>query len=219
MSFGTQWAQLKDKVLGLSMRERLMIFIAGIVILVFPCYTYWLDPIYQSSSSNEKLHQQNQQQIGLVRGEVEVANILLARDPDGPAKKELQILKQAVAELDKQLTAGTLDLISAQKMAQLLEQLLSSSQKLTLVKAESVAPVPLLPTDGEFSQEINLFRHGLTLTFDGGFFAIKDFLTALEQLPDKFYWQSLHYQVEQHPNAQVILKIYTLSTNKDFIRG
>ena len=154
-----------------------------------------------------------------MRGEVDVAHILLARDPDGPVKKELEILKQSITALDEQLAAGTLDLISAQKMAQLLEKMLASSQKLTLVAVESIAPVPLLPITGEFNEDINLFQHGLTLTFQGGYFAITDFLATLEQMPDKFYWQSLHYQVEQHPNAQVVLKLYTLSTNKDFIRG
>ncbi len=41
----------------------------------------------------------------------------------------------------------------------------------------------------------------------------KDYLTHLEQLPWKFYWQSFNYEVQEYPTALVRLNIYTLSTS------
>ncbi len=219
MSLIKTWQQLDAKLMALSLRERAMIFITGLVLVCFPAYSYLLDPLLQNKQAAEQQHQQNLHQLKLAQGEVEVANILLARDPDAAVKQELDVLQQSIAELDRQLAMGTLDLISAQKMAHLLEKMLANSQALTLVSVESIAPVPLLPVEGDFSQDINLFQHGLTLTFSGGYFAVQTFLANLEQMPEKFYWQSMHYQVDQHPNAIVELKLYTLSTNKDFIRG
>ncbi|MFO6423229.1 hypothetical protein [Motilimonas sp. KMU-193] len=219
MSITTSWQRLDSKLMALSLRERAMIFITGLVLVCFPAYSYLLDPLWQSKQAAEQQHQQNLHQLKLAQGEVEIANILLARDPDAAVKQEIDVLQQSVAELDRQLAAGTLDLISAQKMAGLLETMLANSQALTLVSVESIAPVPLLPVEGEFTQDINLFQHGLSLTFSGSYFAVQSFLAKLEQLPDKFYWQSMRYQVKQHPNATVELQLYTLSTNKDFIRG
>ncbi|MCE2572135.1 type II secretion system protein GspM [Motilimonas eburnea] len=219
MSMTKTWQQWDSKLMALSLRERAMIMLTGLVLVCFPAYSYLLDPLWQGKQAAEQQHQQNLQQLKLAQGEIEIANILLERDPDAAVKQEIEVLNQGIDELDKQLEAGTLDLISAQKMAGLLEKMLANSQALTLVSVESIAPVPLLPVEGEFSQDINLFQHGLTLTFTGSYFAVQDFLANLEQLPDKFYWQSMHYQVVQHPNATVELQLYTLSTNKDFIRG
>jgi MSHA biogenesis protein MshJ len=36
----------------------------------------------------------------------------------------------------------------------------------------------------------------------------------LERLPWRFYWQDLNYSVDHYPNAEVILRVYTLSSEE-----
>ncbi|RJG49971.1 type II secretion system protein GspM [Motilimonas pumila] len=213
------WQGLTEKVAALSIRERVMVFITGCVIIAFPGYSYFIEPAQKRFNQQQVLHQQNLQQQTRVKGEIDIAQILLKRDPDEPARNALKVILQSIQQTDLQLNQGTVDLISSDKMAAALEQLLNRSQKLKLVELSSIAPTPLLPTEGDFSEDINLFQHGLKLKFTGQYFSIRSYLTELEQLPEKFYWQSLRYQVQQYPQAEVELYIYTLSTNKDFIRG
>ncbi len=67
--------------------------------------------------------------------------------------------------------------------------------------------------------EVLLYRHGLRITMTGSFFNIQAYLTRIEQLPKKFYWEVFDYQMQDYPTAQVEMEIYTLSINKEFIRG
>ncbi|MDX2321282.1 MAG: glucose-6-phosphate isomerase [Moritella sp.] len=67
--------------------------------------------------------------------------------------------------------------------------------------------------------EVLLYRHGLRITMTGAFFDIQAYLDAIEQLPKKFYWEVFDYQMQKYPTAEVVMEIYTLSINKEFIRG
>jgi len=67
--------------------------------------------------------------------------------------------------------------------------------------------------------EVLLYRHGLRITMTGSFFDIQAYLDSIEQLPKKFYWQVFDYQMQTYPTAEVVMEIYTLSINKEFIRG
>ena len=67
--------------------------------------------------------------------------------------------------------------------------------------------------------EVLLYRHGLRITMTGAFFDIQAYLDSIEQLPKKFYWQVFDYQMQKYPTAEVVMEIYTLSINKEFIRG
>lgn len=67
--------------------------------------------------------------------------------------------------------------------------------------------------------EVLLYRHGLRITMTGSFFDIQAYLNTIEQLPKKFYWEVFDYQMQEYPTAQVVMEIYTLSINKEFIRG
>ena len=44
-------------------------------------------------------------------------------------------------------------------------------------------------------------------------------VATLEALPQHFYWQTLHYQVDKHPQGTVEVILYTLGDSKEFIRG
>ena len=67
--------------------------------------------------------------------------------------------------------------------------------------------------------EALLYRHGLRITMTGSFFDIQAYLDSIEQLPKKFYWEVFDYQMQAYPTAEVVMEIYTLSINKEFIRG
>ena len=67
--------------------------------------------------------------------------------------------------------------------------------------------------------EVLLYRHGLRITMTGSFFNIQAYLMRIEQLPKKFYWEVFDYQIQDYPTAKVVMEIYTLSINKEFIRG
>lgn len=67
--------------------------------------------------------------------------------------------------------------------------------------------------------EVLLYRHGLRITMTGAFFDIQAYLDSIEQLPKKFYWELFDYQLQEYPTAEVVMEIYTLSINKEFIRG
>jgi len=75
---------------------------------------------------------------------------------------------------------------------------------------------PITVTD---DSEVLLYRHGLRITMTGSFFNIQAYLTRIEQLPKKFYWEVFDYQMQDYPTAKVEMEIYTLSINKEFIRG
>ncbi len=68
-------------------------------------------------------------------------------------------------------------------------------------------------------QKVNLYKHGIRLQLEGGYFDVYQYLKALEALPRHFYWKQFDYQVKAYPGAVVEMEIYTLSTSKEFIRG
>jgi MSHA biogenesis protein MshJ len=61
--------------------------------------------------------------------------------------------------------------------------------------------------------------HPVRLELTGNYFAIRDYLLALESLPVKYYWRSFKYQVETYPQARLILQVYTLGSREEFIGG
>jgi MSHA biogenesis protein MshJ len=101
----------------------------------------------------------------------------------------------------------------------MLESVLAGSKGLKLIELQSIAPTPILlerPEQGE-EPKAGLYRHGVTLIFEGSYFDIQQYLEKLEALPWKFYWKKFDYLVGDYPTASVELEIYTLSTNKAFI--
>jgi MSHA biogenesis protein MshJ len=139
----------------------------------------------------------------------------LARDPDQSVREQLVRVEGDIDRLDAELKAQTVDLIQAHEMPAVLEALLSRSTNLHMLALTSLAPQPLMAGD----QRINLFKHGIRLKLEGGYFDVYQYLKALEALPRHFYWKQFDYQVQEHPKAVVEMEIYTLSTSKEFIRG
>ncbi|MFQ2346543.1 MULTISPECIES: MSHA biogenesis protein MshJ [Aeromonas] len=215
MSLKAQWQAWADKLAALSQRERVLIMLTGVV-LVGAIATYgWLDAAVVRLEQDRLALSSAQRDLEIMDLENQGKQARLARDPDQNVRTQLAGVDEEIGKLDAALKAQTVDLIQAHEMPEVLEALLSRSANLHIVALTSLAPEPLMA--GE--QRINLFKHGIRLKLEGGYFDVYQYLKALEALPRHFYWKQFDYQVQEHPRAVVEMEIYTLSTSKEFIRG
>jgi MSHA biogenesis protein MshJ len=62
-----------------------------------------------------------------------------------------------------------------------------------------------------------VYKHGLEIVFQGDYNSTLSYLKKLEQLPWKFYWEEVVYEVLDYPKAQIMVRIHTLSLDKGWI--
>lgn len=215
MSLKAQWQTWADKLAALSQRERVLIMLTGVVLVGAIASYGWLDAAVVRLEQDRLALSSAQRDLEIMDLENQGKQARLARDPDQNVRTQLAGVDEEIGKLDAALKAQTVDLIQAHEMPEVLEALLSRSANLHMVALTSLAPEPLMA--GE--QRINLFKHGIRLKLEGGYFDVYQYLKALEALPRHFYWKQFDYQVQEHPRAVVEMEIYTLSTSKEFIRG
>ena len=215
MSLKAQWQAWADKIAALSQRERVLILLTGLVLVCAGAIYGWLDGAALRLEQDRVALTTAQRDLEIMDLENQGKQARLARDPDQNVREQLVRVEGDIGKLDAELKAQTVDLIQAHEMPAVLEALLSRSANLHMLALTSLAPQPLMAGD----QRINLFKHGIRLKLEGGYFDVYQYLKALEALPRHFYWKQFDYQVQEHPKAVVEMEIYTLSTSKEFIRG
>lgn len=214
-----QYRKLSGKFHNMSLREQLLILFCGLVVLILLIYTFLLEPLLEHSDKLQQNTVNAEKEIATLEGQVAQLSDKLKTDPNDPVNVRIDVLTGEIHNITKQLDAQTNHLVAANKMAGMLESVLAGSKGLKLIELQSIAPVPIFlepAPEGEESKA-GLYRHGVTLVFEGKYFDIQQYLEKLESLPWKFYWEKFDYVVSDYPRASVALEIYTLSTNKAFI--
>ena len=215
MDMKAQWQAWTQQVAALSLRERVLVLLTGLILLGAAGVYGWLDAADTRLTQDRQALIAAQRDLEILDLENQGKQARLARDPDSQVREQLGRVNESLGKLDAELKAQTVDLIPAHEMPAVLEALLSRSTNLHMLTLTSLKPEPLMA--GE--QSVNLFKHGIRLQLEGGYFDVYQYLKALEALPRHFYWQSFDYRVVEHPKAAVAMEIYTLSTSKEFIRG
>ncbi|EPZ7320181.1 type II secretion system protein GspM [Vibrio mimicus] len=209
---------MTSKFSALSQREKVLIALCGTVLVVMVLLIGLIEPALKQSQARQvqiqTLTSSNQQ----LQGEIMVLQAKLAKNPDQEQDVELGQLTLQSQEISQQLAEKMTSMVAPSEMPNLLERVLTQSQKLKLVALESLPAEPIVrSTESEVKSEYYL--HPVRMEFTGSYFAIRDYLQALEALPVKYYWRSFQYKVENYPQARVILEVYTLGSREEFIGG
>ncbi|MEQ1635765.1 MAG: hypothetical protein ABL903_03675 [Methylococcales bacterium] len=134
-------------------------------------------------------------------------------DPNRNNQAKLAELKANVTRRQEQLLLGYKKFVPPQLMAKALSDMLNQTANTHLIKLDILPATPLLVA----KQLRPIYKHGLALTFTGGYMDTLNYLKALEALPWHFNWDSIDYKVKQHPLAETTLRVYTLSFEKDWL--
>ena len=216
---GQTYKQLTIKFLNISLREQMLILFSGLIVVILMMNTLALEPIFESSEKLQKKSHSADKEMRLLKQQVAALTDKLKANPNNTLLEKLALLKRQNQKISGQLKTVTENLVPANKMAGMLESVLSKSKGLTLIELQSIAPIPIslgLPEENK-KPVASLYRHGVTFIFEGNYQDIQRYLETLESLPWQFYWKKFDYLVVDYPTASVELEIYTLSTNKAFI--
>ncbi len=228
---------LADRVNGLLLKERIGVLLA-ISVVIYGLWDFaFMQPMLEKEALlNSSLDQKNQQIMTLSE---QVQN-LIDSDKNQQYEKNRQRLESIIQQLelaDQKLVEITSSLISPDQMAKVLETLLAESNSLTIRRLEGLGATPFpereqlsetetdkvsavgdqLGNEEVIMKMPTAWRHGLRVEFSGSYLDTLRYLESLEALNWKFYWDSVELEVDEYPNVNTAIRVYTLSLDEGWI--
>jgi len=226
-------AELTEKFEALSLREQVMLVSAVIVAICFSWFQFVSEPIYlETKQASTELTTVQQ---GVEKLQQQHQNLLARRasDPHRDLKDRIALIDQRLEKTNKQLAEKFHGLIEPRQMARVLESVLKKHTDLKLLSVRSLAserliqPEEELPDVGEDRllpvqeskerEQVEVFRHGLQIEFEGNYLATLEYLKTLESLDWEFYWDAVQLEVTDYPKSRVIITVHTLSLRDSWI--
>lgn len=182
-----------------------------------------------------------------ISAEEKVLSQALLNNPNSKKQREIVQLQSRLKSLDGEIEALSVGLVAAEKLPDILRQVLLTRSDLTLLGMQALEPEnlrlvnrraeegdtaaeknaveenfadfnsPNKASSSNDEQEVGVFKHRVILRLRGHYFSIRDYLTTLEHSGWHFYWSGLDYVVDEYPMGIAQLEVYTLSTDKGFI--
>lgn len=210
----SKFREYEKKFMGLSLRERVLVALVGLSLIIAPCYFSVLD---RNLIENEKLSfeiKNLEDDYKNKQDELLAWQLKVTQDPNEIMRRDIEKIEKDIALLDAVLNSETANLLDASEMTKVLTNILRTEKNIQILSVKSVQPEVLIKKD-----EAQLYKHGISMVVRGRYLDIMNYLSSLETLDKNFYWDSLELNVDKYPYSIVTIEIYTLSVNKDFIRG
>lgn len=224
-------SQLFSKIDALSLRERILLLIALLVVI----YTAWdqllMIPLQEERSRILSQIETTTDNLDKLNNKIQVMTRTLEQNQAEKQRAKLAKLSSDIQELDRQIAELAGQLIPAEEMAEILEQMLTHDDRLTLTHVENLPPEPLLSeSERQMGQSGSgnkgasnvpppppIYRHSVVIKFEGGFMETLDYIKVLESLPQLFFWDRIEYSVDEFPKAKVSITVSTLSFQEGWI--
>jgi len=218
---------LQEKIDARIMRERVLILLT-ILAFVFMLWHFFVQSSIdkKTQETRDSLNALTIQRTAL-QTQISAITQSLSNDPDKQKKEQITQLQADIAGVENQLQSVSHNLIKADQLPQALQEVLEKTAQLTLLEVQTLPAqelqfIQVNPESASTSQQAaateeskaGVYQHAVELRIAGNYNQILQFLTALEHLPWRFYWQTLDYKVEHYPNAEVTLRVYTLSSEE-----
>ena len=224
-----RWRKLSARFDALMVRERVLVLVAAVVGIALIFDTLALQPL-------EVRKKRLTQQLAEARQSLKAADTLMkARenvvDPDAVKRTYRNALRKQLAEIDLIMQGLQRGLVPPERMAKLLEDMLSHSRGLRLValrnlpaqRFETPGSKPDAPKPGAEAKpgtkdpERTIYQHSVEITLQGSYADLHNYLAQLEQLPSQMFWGRISVNTERYPRLRVTLTVQTLSLNKAWL--
>ena len=200
--------QLADRIDAMELRQRVMLLVTALALLFFMADTFAIQPLIMKQKEGRQTITDLELKLELLR---QRTGLLSSNPDDGTSSLHNEMLAQ-LATLDRQIQERIGGLLAPAHAIKVLEQVLEQEQGLELLEVDAgSSPLTGVELPGEENlPAAGIGRYQLQMQLEGSYLATLRYLHALENLPWKFFWESVDYQVTNYPNARITLDLYTL---------
>ena len=205
-----------ERIDNASLRERVMIFLAAALVLVFLVNAALIRPLRDTQRRLSADIAQNERELRTIQGEVQ--RLARARDagPDARNRERAAVLRAELALLDGKIADQQRRFTTPQRMRDVLEEMLEREKRLRLIDLKTLPVTDMSATQGQAGRR-RVFRHGVELTLAGSYLDLYAYLAALEGLKTQLYWGRAEMSVAEYPVATLKLTVYTLSFDQAWL--
>ncbi len=210
-----QIAVLTERFDALSLRERAMIWVASLMLVLVTWYLAFLSP---DMARERRL----KTDIAAVQTRIDALNAGIGEQASQVAdgthhddRRRLVSLQKRVADVGRSLEAHQSELIDPAQMATVMEDVLNRQHGLTLVRISNLDPEVLVAN--RIVGQNALYRHGLRIEIEGSYLAGLRYLEDLEALRWRLYWSLVDVDAGDWPGTRMVIEVSTLSVDEDWI--
>lgn len=226
-----RWQGYADRIDALSLRERVMIFIATTAVMITLMNVLLIDPLlaHQKMLSGRIVQIQNTNAV--MQKQIQTLLQLGNRDPDAALKLRVSQLLKQTGQSVKTLGDIQSHLVSPGQMPALLEDILHQNRKVHLIALKTLPAVAINPQPSDKPENkkerlpkktpdqdtVLIYKHGVELTVSGNYFDLVHYLSALEHLPWRMFWGNAQLTVNEDHTIRLSLRVYTLSQDQAWL--
>jgi MSHA biogenesis protein MshJ len=200
----------------LSLRERAMVVLALLAVLIGAWDSLLMAPLRLTRTVlNAELASAGTS--GATTGSAEVS------DPRQVSITRAGELQTQLQNIDAQLANTASGFVSAERMIEVLHDMLDRQGRLELVSIRNLPVTSLIaPAESDASAESGApaqppYVHSIEIVIDGEYADVLGYLAALEALSWKFRWTSLDLTTAGYPRNRVRIELSTLSLDSTWL--
>jgi MSHA biogenesis protein MshJ len=210
-----------DRLDAMSLRERVLIFLAVAVVIVAIADSALFEPILRRQKANSQSIQQQEDEIRTMRTQVQAYAQARTGDSANAKRQRLEKRRVELAALDRELAAGQSELVPPERMAKMLSEIVKRNPDVELISLRSLAATgltqSLAPIPGSAPSGLSLYRHGIEIAVSGSYLKMLSYVGQLERLPAKIMWGNMELQAGAYPVVTLKITLYTFSPEKTWL--
>ncbi len=219
MRFPVPLQRYADRLDAMSLRERVLIFLAVAVVVVAIADSALFDPISRRQKVNSQRIHQQEDEIHTMQGQVQAYAQARTGDDANAKRQRLEKRKLELAALDRELASRRSELVPPERMAKMLYEIVKRNPDIELVSLRSLPATGLAQSLTAIlgSGGLALYRHGIEITVSGSYLNMLRYVGQLERLPAKIMWGNMELQATAYPAVTLKITLYTLSPEKTWL--
>lgn len=201
-------------------KERLAGAVIGVVLLTFLWFQMVSAPMLEkqrASVAGSKSLEGELVALDLRKAEISQQ---LEQDPNLRLREQIERLAGLDASLNAQVKKLAANWVPPAEMSAALRQILAGRGNLKLLSLTSDVPEAVLTGEGGGASSDavpSVYLHGMELRLQGTYFDVLGYLEAVESVPWNFRWTVLSYEVQEYPEANVVLRLQTYGPERAWI--
>ncbi|MCF8197366.1 MAG: hypothetical protein K9J42_01270 [Sulfuritalea sp.] len=220
-----KWTQWAERFAALSRRERSIVAGAAIFGGGFLIFSLAVDPSLAKARTANRADLAARTEITQLQTQLAMLKLQNA-DPDAGNRARLGQVKQQLKDVSGRLVQFEEGMVPPARMQSFLEGLLARNRAIELLGLKTLpvtrvgaalAAVAAAQAGATSAPEEGIYQHGIEIRLAGTYNELLNYLAELERMPQRVMWNSVNFAVDTYPRNIMVLRVYTLSLDRNWL--